>query len=106
MKLILLLVIILGFAAYFLPARLEVAAAPCAALETRAGRLIDGEMAKLPAKAQAARPTVALGPLIGETVSRRLPGVPPEIACAVAYWFTVFQPDVTMLLPGLALPRG
>jgi hypothetical protein len=39
-------------------------------------------------------------------VQRNVPGMPPEIACAAAYWVTVYQPDLTRLAPGFGAPRG
>ncbi len=100
MKLLLVIIGLIGFAAYVLPGRLEVAATPCLALNARAGRLV--EALKLPA---GTRPT-DLGRIAGDVVQRTVPFLPPEIGCAAAYWLTVYQPDLTLLAPGLAQQRG
>jgi len=98
-KLLLVLIGLLGLAAYVLPGRLEVTPSPCPALDARAARLLG--MSKMP---QGARPA-DLGKIIGEVVQRNVPFLPPEIACAAAYWLSVYQPDLNRLAAGLAAPR-
>ena len=109
MKLLLLLVLLIGFAGYVLPARIEVAATTCAALDSRAGRLLDAEVAKLPQSGTAkppTRPPGALGAALGDMVHRAVPFLPTEFACAVAYWVTIAQPDLAKLAPGAIPPKG
>jgi hypothetical protein len=100
-KLLLLLLAVIGFAGYILPGRLEITATPCTALDARAGRLLDAGLAKpLP------RSPGALGTALGEVIHSHFPFLPGEIACAAAFWMTVYQPDLTRLAPGLAPPKG
>ena len=100
MKLLLLLIGLAGLAAYVLPGRLEVTPTPCLALDARAARLI--EASRLPMAGRAVEPSR----VVGDLVQRHVPFLPPEIGCAAAYWLTVYQPDLTRLVPGLAGGRG
>ncbi len=100
MKLLLLLLGIVGFAGYILPGRVEVTASPCTALDARAGRLLDAALGK-----SAPHAPGNLSTLLGEIVRSHLPFVPAEIACAAAYWMTIYQPDLGSLAPSLVPPR-
>jgi|GEM_PF-2590021 len=113
MKFLLLLIVAALAGAYLLPPQLEVVQGNCAALEKRVRTLIEAEVAKLPqvnspkvqgaiAAAKAQAPT---GALIEDMVRARLPFLPPEAACAAAYWMTVYQPDLRQLAPALMPQR-
>ena len=113
MKFILLL-LLLGFAGgFFLPGRQEGTDTPCAALDVRMRRLLDGELAKLPANSNpkvqdaiaAAKAQAPGGSAVAGIVRAKLPFLPAEPTCAAAYWLTVYQPDLRLLAPAL-LPRG
>jgi hypothetical protein len=101
MKLLLLLLGIAAFAGYILPGRIEVTASPCTALDARAGRLLDAAVGK-----SAPRAPGSLSALLGEAVRSHVPFLPAEIACATAYWVTVYQPDLGKLAPGAIPPGG
>ena len=101
MKLLLLLLGIAAFAGYILPGRLEVTSSPCTALDARAGRLLDAALGKSTPRAPG-----SLSAPLGAVVRSHLPFVPAEIACAAAYWLTVYQPDLEKLAPGLIPPHA
>jgi hypothetical protein len=112
MKLLLLVLIAALAVAYFLPGKQEGTDTPCTALTVRAQRLIDEEVARLPASSDpkvqssiaAARAQASTDVLLQTLIRARMPFLPPEPACAVAYWASVWQPDLRQLAPVL-LPR-
>ena len=114
MRVVLIVLIGLVLAAYVMPPRLEATADNCAALDARVRRLFDFEIARLrglngassPATAPGARPPVPGGGVISNLVRANLPFLPPEAACAAAYWTSVFQPDLRRYAPTLFPPAG
>lgn len=114
MKLLLLLVFIgIGVVGYIRPPQQEETATNCAALVKRMRAMADVELAKISiadspqaraamAEARARLPTAAI---IEAAVHDRLPFLPPEVGCAAAYWYTIFQPDLRTVAPNLFAPR-
>lgn len=101
MKFILLFLIAGLAAALLLPAQREGAATACDALNNRMRVMVEVEIAKLPtngtAKAQAAvaaaKAQMPTGASIATLIQAKHPGLPPEPACAVAYWATFYLSD-------------
>jgi hypothetical protein len=94
-KFLLLLALVAAIGAIYLPGQREGTTGVCVALDARIGRLLHDENVKaaLPSQAGALSPGAALA----ETVRRRVPFIPPEVACAAAYWMSVYEPDLHRL---------
>lgn len=111
MRLLLLLALLAG-GAWFGPQLLEGAEAPCPALERRVADLVSAESARLPPEL-AANPRLrglvgmvqsaaaASGGMVAESyVSDRFPSLPPDLACAAAWWKLKFDPDLGPYIRG------
>ena len=114
MKIILLLLVAILGAAYFLPPELESTQSNCDAVNARARKMADIELAKLPANATTAKAQSAIaaakaqmpsGQAITAIIQAKLPQVPPEAGCAAAYWATQIWPDIRSWAPTLLAAR-
>ncbi len=110
---LLLLVAIVG-AAYFLPSQIEATPNNCDAVNTRVRKLAEVELAKLPAIAATAKGQNAIGAAkaqmpsgraITALIQAKLPQVPPEAGCAAAYWATQIWPDIRSWAPAILAAR-
>jgi hypothetical protein len=97
MKFLLLLLLVAVIGALYLPGQREGTAGVCAALDARVGEILRRDGAK-PADPPARAPGVfPSGAALAEMVRRRIPFLPPEVACAAAYWMSVYEPDLRRL---------
>ena len=94
MKFLLLLLVVAALGALYLPGQREGTPGVCQALDARVAEILRGQVEKLP---PAAGQTVPTGATLTALVRQRVPFLPPEIACAAAYWITVYQPDLRRL---------
>lgn len=111
MKLLVLLIVLAGVGIYFYPQFNEQAAGPCPALEKRVARVVQSQLADLPASADprltaaltAVRTALPLGGVAQAYVHDRFPALPAQIACVGAYWKLLIDPSVTKFTSG-AMP--
>lgn len=114
MKIILLLIIVGLLGALFLPPQLESTHSNCEALTLRVRRMVEIELAKLPANVATAKALSAIaavraqlptGRAIAAVIEARFPQVPPDAGCAVAYWATQIWPDIRSWSPAVIAGR-
>jgi hypothetical protein len=83
--------------------------APCDALEQRTQRLVSGELAAAARREPRLQQLLTLVPggmhtdlLARSYAQRTFPSLPPQLGCAIGYWYTMLNPDVarTLAMPG------
>lgn len=116
LRLLLALVLLAAVGGWFWPQMQEEVDTPCAAMERRFAALMEGEVAKLPG---AIAGDTGAGRLLAQLreagrsgtgaagrayAAQRFPDLPPDIACAIAWWQMYLAADLRSALRALA-PR-